>query len=100
MIASAEPLESDMSEAEQFDIPLKKVIEGYPPMPVGIKAAFFGTYLQEVDLEGSRTVPVVITLDHLYLDEAIISNPDKLKLAFDPVARMGGTYRKLGGMIN
>ena len=99
MTQSAEPLLSEESELEHFDIPTQTVLEGYPPMPVGIRAALLGTYLQEVDLHGSRTIPVIIEIDHVYLDEAIIRDPEKLKLSFDPVARMGGTYRALGEVL-
>ena len=100
MIRSAEPLPSEESELEHFDIPTQTILEGYPPMPVGIRAALLGTYLQEVDLTESRTIPVIIEIDHVYLDEAIISDPEKLKLSFDPVARMGGTYRELGNILS
>ena len=99
MIQSAEPLPSEESELKRFDIPTQTILEGYPPMPLGIRAALLGTYLQEVDLQGSRTIPVIIEIDHIYLDEAIISDPEKLKLSFDPVARMGGTYRALGEVL-
>ncbi len=99
MTRSAEPLPSEESELERFDIPTQTILEGYPPMPVGIRAALLGTYLQEVDLTGSHTIPVIIQIDHIYLDEAIISDPEKLKLSFDPVARMGGTYRALGDIL-
>jgi len=96
MHLSAESLAASQSELEQFDIPTQRVLEDYPPMPTGIKAAMFGSYLQEVDLKGSKTIPVIIEIEHLYLNEEIISDPEKLKLSFDTVARMGGEYRLLG----
>jgi flavin reductase (DIM6/NTAB) family NADH-FMN oxidoreductase RutF len=96
MHLSAEGLDASQSELEHFTIPTLKVLEGYPPMPSGIKAAMFGTYLQEVDLAGSKTIPVIIEIDHLYVDEAIITDPIKMKLEFDAIARIGGSYRVLG----
>ncbi len=96
MHQSGQSLEAHESELERFDIPSRPVVEGYPPMPEGIQAAMFGTYLQEVDLKGSKTIPVIIEIDHLYLDETILSDPKTLTLSFDPIARMGGTYRELG----
>ena len=78
MHLSAEGLDASQSELEHFTIPTQKVLEGYPPMPSGIKAAMFGTYLQEVDLAGSKTIPVIIEIDHLYVDEAIITDPIKM----------------------
>ena len=99
MNQSAEALAPHISELEHCDIPTQTILEGYPPMPTGIKAALLGTYLQEVDLTGSKTVPVIIEIDHVYIDETIISDPEKRKLSFDPIARMGGSYRKLGEAI-
>ena len=99
MNQSAEALPPHISELEHCDIPTRTILEGYPPMPTGVKAALLGTYRQKVDLAGSKTVPVIITIDHVYIDETIISDPDKRKLSFDPVARMGGSYRKLGEAI-
>ena len=100
MNLSAEALAPHISELEYCDIPTQTIMEGYPPMPIGIKAALLGTYQQEVDLKGSKTVPVIIEIDHAYIDEVIMSDPDKLKLSFDPIARMGGSYRKLGEAID
>jgi len=99
MIESATSLPPEHSEAEAFTIPTTPVLEGYPPIVTGIKAALMGHYLQEVDLKGSKTIPVIIEIDHVYLDETIIRDPARHTLAFDPVARMGGSYRKLGETI-
>ncbi len=96
MHLSAAGLDAGQSELEVLDIPVQSVLEGYPPMPTGIKAAMFGSYLQEVDLAGSKTVPVIVEIAHLYVDESIIADPEKIKLEFDAIARMGGTYRALG----
>jgi len=96
MHLSAEGLDAGQSEIEVLDIPVQRVLEGYPPMPTGIKAAMFGSYLQEVDLIGSKTVPVIVEIAHLYVDASIVSDPEKMKLEFDAIARMCGTYRALG----
>ena len=99
MHLSAEGLDARQSEIEALSIPVQHVLEGYPPMPMGIKAAMFGSYLQEVDLAGSKTVPVIVEIAHLYIDESIVSDPEKMKLEFDAIARMGGTYRILGDKL-
>ncbi len=95
MHLSGTPLVPDESEAEKYDIIMEDTIDGYPPMPAGIKAAMFGTYMQEIDL-GGKTVPVIIEIDHLYLDDNIITDKEKLKIDFDAIARMGNSYRVLG----
>ncbi len=96
MHLSAEGLDASQSELEHLDISTEQILEGYPLMPTGIKAAMLGTYLQEVDLAGSKTIPVIIEIEHLYVNESIITDPVKMKLSFDAVARMGGVYRELG----
>lgn len=80
------------SEVEVFAIPAEERIEGFPPMPVGIKVAFFCEYLQEVDLKGSKTIPVIVEIKHLYLDNEIISDKEKVNLEFSGIARVSRSY--------
>jgi flavin reductase (DIM6/NTAB) family NADH-FMN oxidoreductase RutF len=96
---SSKGLETDQSEAEVFDIATEKVFDDFPPMIKGVKAAFFCEYLQEIDLEGSKTIPVIIEIRHLYIDESIISNSEKMSLDLDAIARIGKSYAKLGEKI-
>jgi flavin reductase (DIM6/NTAB) family NADH-FMN oxidoreductase RutF len=93
---SSKSLDPTESEAEVFDIPTKKIFDGYPPMIEGIKTAFFCEYLQEVDLKGSKTIPVILEIKHLYLDETIITDKEKMTLEIDAIARVGRSYAKIG----
>lgn len=86
------PLES---EAEAFGIATREVIEGYPPVPEGIKVAFFCDYLQEVELQNSKTIPVIVEIKHLYLDDQIITDKEKFKIECDVIARVGRGYAML-----
>ncbi|MEA2048573.1 MAG: flavin reductase family protein [Campylobacterota bacterium] len=92
---SSKSLHASQSELELFNIPTQEVIEGFPAMPKGIKVAFFCEYLQEVDLKGSKTIPVIVEIKHLYLNDAIISDKEKITLAFSSIARVGRGYAKL-----
>ena len=92
---SSKPLEDSVSEAEMFDIKMQDVLDGFPPMPKGIKVAFFCEYLQEVALKGSKTIPVIIEIKHLYLDDNIISDKEKINLEFSSIARVGRGYASL-----
>lgn len=92
---SSKALEASESEAEIFEIDTQGVIDGYPPMPEGIKVAFFCEYLQEVELPGSKTIPVIVEIKHLYLDEQIITDKEKIKIEFDAIARVGRGYATL-----
>ena len=96
---SSKGLESNQSEAEVFDIATKKIFDDFPPMVEGVKAAFFCEYLQEVDLKGSKTIPVIIEIKHLYIDESIITDKEKMSLELDAIARIGKSYAKLGEKI-
>ncbi len=96
---SSKSLDASQSEAEVFNIPTQDVIEGFPPMPEGIKVAFFCEYLQEVDLKGSKTIPVIVEIKHLYLDNKIISDKEKIRLEFSSIARVGRGYTKLDESI-
>ncbi len=92
---SSKALDATQSEAEVFDIDMEKVLEGFPPIPKGIKVAFFCEYLQEVELKGSNTIPVIVEIKHLYLDDKIITDKEKINLAFSSIARVGHGYASL-----
>ena len=64
-------------------------------MPEGIKVAFFCEYLQEVDLKESKTIPVIVEIKHLYLNEKIITDKEKIGLEFSSIARVGRSYATL-----
>jgi flavin reductase (DIM6/NTAB) family NADH-FMN oxidoreductase RutF len=99
MHLSSKDLDASQSELEIFDIPTQKQIEGFPPIPEGIKIAFFCEYLQEVDLKGSKTIPVIVEIKHLYLDNMIISDKEKISLEFSSIGRVGREYATLNKNI-
>ena len=97
---SSKGLDASQSEVEVFNIPTQDVIKGFPPMPQGIKIAFFCEYLQEVELKGSKTIPVIVEIKHLYLDNEIITDKEKISLEFLSIARVGRGYVKLNEALN
>jgi flavin reductase (DIM6/NTAB) family NADH-FMN oxidoreductase RutF len=99
MHLSSKGLDASQSELEVFDIPTQSVLEDFPPMPEGIKVAFFCEYLQEVDLKGSKTIPVILEIKHLYLDNEIISDEEKIILEFSSIGRVGRGYASLNKNI-
>ncbi len=92
---SSKSLDATQSEAEVFNIPMQDLIADFPPMPKGIKVAYFCEYLQEVALEGSKTVPVILKVKYLYLDDTIIQDKDNMRIAFSSIARVGRGYASL-----
>lgn len=94
---SSAELDHAADEAEHFDIKTEHVHEGYPPMIKGAPTAFFCTLAQEVPLEGSKTIPLFLHIDHMYLDDAFAN--DTLHFELDVVARTGKAYATLGEHI-
>lgn len=99
MHMSSKSLEASESELEVFDIPTEDILDTFPPVPKGIKVAFFCEYLQEVDLKGSKTIPVIVEIQHLYLNDEIISDQEKIGLDFSGIARVGRRYASTDKII-
>lgn len=99
MHMSSKSLEASQSELEVFDIPTEDILDTFPPVPKGIKVAFFCEYLQEVDLKGSKTIPVIVEIQHLYLNDEIISDQEKINLEFSGIARVGRRYASTDKII-
>jgi len=96
---SSKELPSDVSEVEEFNITTKQVLEEFPPMVEGVASAFFCELHQEIDLKGSKTIPMVVEIKAQYIDDAIIADKEKLTLEYQPVARVGKSYALLGKNI-
>jgi flavin reductase (DIM6/NTAB) family NADH-FMN oxidoreductase RutF len=97
---SSKGLESDVSEAELFDIPTQSVVDGYPPMIEGVPSAYFCTLNQEIDLGGGTTIPLVLNVKEMFVDDRIITDKERLSISFKPVARIGKSYAFLGEEID
>lgn len=96
MHLSSKGLDKHMSEAEMFDIATEDTIEGFPPMITGVPAAYFCTLNQEIDLGGGSTIPLVLNVQQIFVDDEMISDKERLSIAFKPVARIGKSYAFLG----
>jgi len=89
---SSKGLEKDVSEAEQFDIETEVMVEGYPPAIKGVPSAYFCTLNQEIDLGGGTTIPLVLNVKEIFVDDRIITDRERLSISFKPVARIGKSY--------
>jgi flavin reductase (DIM6/NTAB) family NADH-FMN oxidoreductase RutF len=96
---SSAPLPENESEAERFDIELIELREGFPPRIAGAPVAFFATLHSEIELEGSKTVPLILEIESQYIDEECIVDEHRLHLDCDLPARVGPGYRRLGEEI-
>jgi len=99
MHLSSKSLEENESELEVFKIETEKIFEDFPPMPKNIKIAYFCEYLQEVDLKNSKTIPTIVEIKHLYINDEIISDKEKLSFEVDAIARVGRGYARLGDEV-
>jgi flavin reductase (DIM6/NTAB) family NADH-FMN oxidoreductase RutF len=97
---SSKGLAKESSEAEMFDIETEEVIEGYPPKIKEVPAAYFCTLNQEIDLGGGSTIPLVLNVKQIFVNDAVITDKKRLSIDFKPVARMGKKYAFLGEEIN
>jgi flavin reductase (DIM6/NTAB) family NADH-FMN oxidoreductase RutF len=93
---SSKGLEHDLSEAELFDIKTKIINNDYPPMIEDVPCAYFCTLNQEIDLGDSSTIPLVLNVNEIYVDDKNIIDKERLTISYDPVARIGKSYAFLG----
>jgi flavin reductase (DIM6/NTAB) family NADH-FMN oxidoreductase RutF len=96
---SSKGLAKEQSEATLFEIETQRVVKGYPPMIKGVPCAYFCTLNQEIDLGGGTTIPLVLNVHEIFVDDAIISDKESLSISFNPVARIGKSYAFLGEEI-
>lgn len=81
MHASAKPF--DVSEVEALNLQTQTVINDFPPIIEGIKVAFFCTFHSKVDLKGSKTIPLILEIQHYYGEDIE---------TFDAIGRVGKEY--------
>ena len=96
---SSKALDKELSEAELFNIKTQTICDGYPPMIKGVPSAYFCDFNQEIDLGGSSTIPLVLNVREIYVDDNVITDKERVSINFDPVARIGKSYAFLGEEI-
>jgi len=69
------------------------------PMITDVPSAFFCELYQEIELKGSKTIPLIVEIKAQFIDDAIISDKEKITLDFSPLARVGKSYTLLGKNI-
>ncbi len=97
---SSKGLDKDVSEAEMFSIETETLTEGYPPMIKGVPCAYVCELNQEIDLGGGTTIPLVLNVRQIFVNDEVITDKERLTISFDPVARIGKSYAFLGEEID
>ena len=96
---SSKEMGSLESEVDAYNIELQEVVEAYPPMVAQTPSAFFCDFYQEIDLKGSKTIPLVLQIKEQYIADRIISDKERITLEYEPLARVGKAYALLGKNI-
>jgi len=87
------------SESETFNIPMKRVIDGFPPIVNDSPVAFFCELYQEVDLKGSKTIPLIVEIKQQFIDDSCIKDKKRLVIDYAPLVRVGKSYALLSEEI-
>ena len=96
---SSKELAENESEATVFDITTKEIVDNFPPMVSDVPSAFFCEFYQEIELKGSKTIPIVVEIKAQFIDDEIISDKDRITIEYSPIARVGKSYALLGKSI-
>jgi len=96
---SSKEMAHSESEATTFNIPIQHLIDGFPPMVEGSPVAFFCELYQEIDLKGSKTIPLIVEIKQQFIDESCIQDQERLAISYEPVARVGKSYALLSEEI-
>jgi len=88
---SSKALGHEESEANAFGITTKREKKDFPPRIVTSPVVYYCELMQEIAL-GGATVPVVLEIKEIFVDDGIVTDREKLEIAFDPVARIGKSY--------
>jgi len=96
---SSKSVDKDLSEAALFDIKTETIFDEYPPMIKDIPCAYFCDFNQEVTLEGSETIPLILNVKQIFIKDENITDKENITIKFNPVARIGKSYAFLGKEI-
>lgn len=85
-------LDSGISEAAEFGIDLEVLHSAYPPVPKGVKVAFFCEFHSVLDF-ASATDTLLVELKEIYVNDALCN--EGLDFEFDALARSGRGFKNL-----
>ncbi len=97
---SSKELSHAQSEADEFGISLKNIVEGFPPAVEDSPSIFFCELYREIEMEESKTVPLILEIKKEFVDDRYILDPKELIIEYKPLARVGKSYRLLGKSLD
>jgi len=99
MHLSSKSLDKDESESILFDIKTTMHVEEFPPMIENASVAYSCSLNQIVDLGESKTIPVIVNIENIFVDDKALESNEKPIVNFNPVARVAREYALLGEKI-
>ena len=98
---SSKSLPHEESEAKRFGIEMIERFEGFAPAIKDSPVAFACTLLQEIDLVGSKTRPLILRIEAQYLAKECIKSQEFLSLDCSSLlSRVGAGYALIGDRID
>ena len=88
----ATPLGKNESEVEKFEIPVKTVLDGFPPMIETSQSALFCEYYDTYEIPGDTT-PVILEVKKQFIEDDKIN--DRNHVFIDNIGRCGVTFKAL-----
>jgi flavin reductase (DIM6/NTAB) family NADH-FMN oxidoreductase RutF len=88
MHKTAQELPNNISEAKEFNIETKVLLDEYPPIIGSSPIAYFCEFEQKITLRGDNTIPIILRIDRVFIDEKIIKNREPLYIDFNGVGHI------------
>jgi flavin reductase (DIM6/NTAB) family NADH-FMN oxidoreductase RutF len=88
MHQTSEELYYNVSESEKFKIATHSMVEGYPPAIGSSPIAYFCDFDQEIALKEDTTIPLILRIKEIFVDETIITDRDSLRIEFDALGHV------------
>lgn len=85
-------LGKDESEIEKFEIEVKEVLDGFPPMIASSQSALFCEYYDTYEIPGDTT-PVVLELKYQFIEDDRINERNHINV--ENIGRCGVTFKAL-----
>jgi len=89
---SAKSFEYGVSEAKELGIDTKSMKEGFPPVIADAKVAFFCELYEELKINKSQTIPLIVEVKSQFVDETVMSDDG---IDFLPLGRVAKEYVEL-----
>jgi len=96
---SSKGLVHEESEAQAFNIETIQENTDFPPRIATAPVAYYCELNQEIDLGGGSTIPLVLNVHQIFVNDEVITDKERLTITFKPVARIGKSYAFLGDEI-